>query len=151
MLKKFNWGHGVVLALLSFIGFILFMVLIFPNGKQNSEMVSDSYYEEELHYQEVIDAKNNAAALAEQPAYKESANGISIVFPNVIQPDAKKVSFSLYRTDDKNLDVSKEVQVDEQNGFSIPKQVLVKGSYTLKVKWTEKSKPFQVDYDVLWK
>ena len=56
MFKNFNWGHGIILGLGSFIAFILFMIFIFPDGQQNAEMVSDDYYAEELNYQEVIDA-----------------------------------------------------------------------------------------------
>ncbi len=56
-MKNFSWGHGVVIALAAFIIFILSMLFLFPNGQKNSEMVTDNYYEEELQYQDVIDAK----------------------------------------------------------------------------------------------
>ena len=36
------------------------MILIFPNGQKGAELVTDHYYSEELQYQDVIDAKNNA-------------------------------------------------------------------------------------------
>jgi hypothetical protein len=151
MLKNFHWGHGIALAMVSFIAFILFMVFVFPNGKQNAEMVSDNYYEDEIHFQKTIDAKKNAQLLSELPAFEQSQNGIKISFHNSIQPENKKVDFSLFRTDDKNLDVNKSVNLDSNNSFNIPKSILVPGSYTLKVSWKEKGKAFQVDYDVLWK
>lgn len=151
MFKKFTWGHGVAVALGSFIIFILFMVLVFPNGQQGSELVSDNYYEDELVYQEVIDGKNNAEKLAEKPRYTQSAAGIKIEFPKSIAADANKVHFDLFRTDDANLDVKKELTLDGTQSFTIPKQVISKGSYTLKVKWKQNKKPYQIDYDVLWK
>jgi hypothetical protein len=151
MFKKFSWGHGVVLALGSFIAFILFMVLVFPNGQQNSDLVSDNYYEDELVYQEVIDAKNNANLLTEKPIYQELASGIKILFPPTIAADKKEVKFELYRTDDSNLDVKKDLVLDGNNSLLIPKQVISTGSYTLKIKWNQSKKPYQVDYDVLWK
>ena len=150
MFKKFTWGHGVAVALGSFIAFILFLVLVFPNGQQNSELVSENYYEDELHYQNVIDAKNNADLLLEKPQYSQSNNGIKIDFPASDLPDLKKANFELFRTDDANLDVKKEVYL-EGNSFTIPKQVISKGSYTLKLKWLKNKKPYQLDYDVLWK
>jgi hypothetical protein len=56
-MKKFTWGHGIALALGCFIGFIFYIsFFIFPNGN-NSELVSDNYYQDELEYQKVIDAK----------------------------------------------------------------------------------------------
>lgn len=150
MLKKFTWGHGVILALGSFIIFILFMVFIFPNGQKNSELVSENYYEDELIYQQVIDGKNNAANLPEKPQYQQLASGIKIEFPQSIQPDNRTIKFELFRTEDANLDVKKELTLDSQNSFTIPHQVISKGSYTLKLKWSHNKKPYQVDYDILW-
>ena len=151
MFKKFTWAHGVAVALASFIAFILFMVLIFPNGQQGSDLVSDNYYEDELIYQEVIDGKNNADLLTEKPTFTQQPKGIQIDFPTAIVTDAKKVHFELFRTDDANLDVKKDLVLEDNNSFTIPRQVISPGSYTLKVKWKENKKPYQMDYDVLWK
>ena len=56
-------------------------------GKQNSEMISNNYYEEELEYQKVIDAKKNAAKLENQPTYQVTSEGIQITFPKDAKPD----------------------------------------------------------------
>ena len=149
-MKKLNWGHGLMIALGCFILFILFLILVFPIGKQNADMISDNYDEEELKYQDVIDAKENAAQLKEIPAYKATANGMEITFPESIKADDNKVEFILFRTEDSNLDIKKELNL-ENHKFVIPKKVVSPGSYTLKLKWTENKKPYQVDYDILWK
>lgn len=150
MFKNFSWGHGVVLALGSFIAFILFLIFVFSRGMQNSELISDNYYQDELTYQEVIDAKNNADQLPEKPLYQRTGEGITITFPNSAAPDDQQVDFDLFRTDDSNLDVQKKISLNSQKKFTIPKQVIVAGSYTLKLKWQKNKKPYQVDYDVLW-
>ena len=149
-MKKFTWGHGIALALACFIGFILYLIFIFPIGKQTSDLVSDNYYQDELEYQKVIDAKKNAAKLENQPTYQVTSEGIQITFPKDAKPDGNKANFILFRTDDSNLDVKKEVTIS-QNYFIIPKKVIAKGSYTLKLKWTENKIPYQIDYDILWK
>ena len=41
-MKKLNWGHGLMIALGCFILFILFLILVFPIGKQNADMISDN-------------------------------------------------------------------------------------------------------------
>lgn len=151
MFKKFNWGHGVVLALASFITFIVLMILIFPQGQQNAEVVSDHYYEDELAYQDVINAKNNADHLIAKPSFSQNTNGIKLTFPEDIKPTAGKVSFILFRTNDANLDVKKDLQLSPNHSFTIPANILAVGSYTLKVKWTTDKKQYQVDYDVQWK
>lgn len=151
MFKKFNWGHGIALALGSFMAFILFMILVFPNGKQGAELVTEHYYNEELQYQSVIDAKKNAEQLSEKPVYAQSSNGIVITFPKNILPDQQKVNINLFRTNDATLDVVKDLTLDQKNTLLIPAKVLAKGSYTLKIKWKKDQKPYQLDYDVEWK
>lgn len=149
-MKKLHWGHGLAIALGCFIIFILFLIFVFPMGKQNADMISNNYYEEELEYQQIIDAKDNAAKLETPPVYKSTADGIQITFPENIKPYGKKVSFVLFRTEDSNLDVKKEITL-ESNTFIIPRKVISPGSYTLKLKWSANKKPYQVDYDILWK
>ena len=103
-MKKFTWGHGIALALLSFIGFILYLIFIFPIGKQDSELVSENYYEDELDYQKVIDAKKNAETLSQKPFFAQLPYGIRIAFPEEIIDANTQVHFELYSTNDKTKD-----------------------------------------------
>lgn len=149
--SKFTWGHGVVLALASFIIFILYLIFVFSSGQQNSELVSDNYYEDELAYQTVIDAKNNAAKLSQLPQIEQISQGIKIKFPRDISNQNAKIKFNLYRIDDQRLDVKKEIHLDLDNTFLIPDKVLVKGGYILKLMWNKDGIDYQVDYDLEWK
>ncbi len=150
-MKNFSWGHGVIVALGAFIVFILSMMFLFPNGQKNSEMVTENYYEEELQYQDVIDAKNRADKLAEKPTYKQDSKGITITFPKGYDNVNTKVKFVLNRTDDQNLDVKKEIVLDQNNSFTIPPQVIKMGNYTLMLMWTKDKTDYRMDYDVIWK
>ncbi len=151
-MKKFTWGHGVVAALGAFILFILGMIFLFPLGKKNAEMVSDNYYEEELVYQQVIDAKNRADTLKLRPQYFQDHNGIKITFPENINSNNSTVSFVLNRTEDRNLDINKKSQpLDQKNSFLIPAKVLTKGNYTLRLSWIKDKTDYRIDYDVVWK
>lgn len=131
--------------------FILSMIFIFSRGWQNAEMVSDNYYEEELAYQDIIDAKNNADNLPVKPLFNQSSEGIKITFPQNLPVDNSKVNFHLFRTDDAKLDVDKNVNLDQNNAIVIPGKIIFPGSYTLKIRWEQNKKPYQMDYDILWK
>ena len=150
-MKNFSWGHGVVIALAAFMIFILSMMFLFPNGQKNSEMVTDNYYEEELKYQDVIDAKKRADQLEEKPQYSQNANGITISFPKDYNNSNTTVKFVLNRTDDQNLDVKKSVQLNQAHSFIIPAQVLKPGNYTLRLMWTKDKTDYRMDFDVIWK
>lgn len=140
-----------MIALLSFMAFILSMLFLFPNGQKNSEMVTDNYYEEELKYQDVIDAKKRADDLQEKPVYSQDKNGIKITFPKDYDNSNTTVKFVLNRTDDQNLDIKKAVQLDAGKSFLIPAQVLKIGNYTLRLSWTKDKTDYRMDYDVIWK
>ncbi|MCX8534410.1 FixH family protein [Chryseobacterium luquanense] len=150
-MKNFTWGHGVFLALASFIIFILSMLFLFPNGQKNSEMVTEHYYEEELQYQSVIDAKKRADDLAEKPVYSQSPTGIKLTFPEDINNSNSKISYVLNRSDDQNLDVKRKETLDAARSFIIPKAVLKNGNYTLRLMWTKDKVDYRLDYDVIWK
>ena len=148
---KLSWGHGVVIALGCFIVFILSMIFFFPIGKDNSELITDNYYEEELHYQDIIDAKNAADQLTAKPDLKLTSEGIIITFPEDINNNNSKFNFYLYRTNDQNLDIKKDFSLNEVNAMEIPKTVLVAGDYMLKLKWIKENKNYQIDYNIKWK
>ena len=58
---KINWGTGMVLVLLAFISFIMyFVVTMLTNKDYDQDLVVEDYYKAELHYQEDIDAEENA-------------------------------------------------------------------------------------------
>jgi hypothetical protein len=150
-MKNFSWGHGVVIALFAFIVFILSMLFLFPNGQKNSEMVTDNYYEEELQYQDVIDAKKRADNLQEKPTYSQDTSGIKIVFPKGYDNSNTTVKFVLNRTDDQNLDIKKSEQLNADQSILIPAKVLKPGNYTLRLTWTKDKTDYRLDYDVIWK
>ena len=150
MFKKFTWGHGIAVALGAFMIFILSLIFIFTRNWKNSELITENYYEEELAYQNVIDAKTNASTLSEQPKYVQNTSGIRVTFPTEISNTNSKFRIDLHRADDQRLDVIKEMNLDAQNSIFIPQNVLAKGNYVLRVHWVKDKKDYQIDYDLVW-
>ena len=150
-MKKFTWGHGIALALACFIGFILYLIFIFPIGKQTSDLVSDNYYQDELEYQKVIDAKKNADQLAQKPFFAQLPYGIRIAFPKETIDAGQQVHYELYSINDKEKDKKQNVNLDNNNSFLVPKEMLSTGSYILKVRWKKSDIDYQVDYELVWK
>lgn len=150
MLKKFTWGHGVALALGLFIIFILSMIFYFTSTWKNSELITDDYYEAELAYQDVIDAKSLANGLSEKPQYSQDKMGIRITFPQEYNNLNTQFSIDLHRAEDQKLDVIKKMELDGRNSLFIPAAVLAKGNYVLRVHWTRAEKNYQLDYDLVW-
>ena len=52
-----NWGKGLTLFI---VGFMLAMLgMVYLAFKQTNEMIEDNYYDREVKYQQIIDAKLN--------------------------------------------------------------------------------------------
>ena len=63
---KFNWGTGIVITIIAFIAFIMYFVITMSTDNAYShDLVTDKYYQEELNYQEEINAEKNAKKLSE--------------------------------------------------------------------------------------
>lgn len=150
MLKNFTWGHGIVVALGSFMIFILSLIWYFTSTWKNSELITDNYYEEELAYQNVIDAKNKAINLKELPVYKQNESGISVTFPSEINNSNSKFRIDLHRAEDQKLDIIREMELDQRNSIFIPAKVLAKGNYVLRMMWKKDNEEYQIDYDLIW-
>ena len=63
---KISWGTGLVLAIVSFITFIMFLVITMSTDKAYSyDLVTEEYYKTELEFQHQIDKETNATKLSE--------------------------------------------------------------------------------------
>ena len=73
-----TWGNKLLLV---FIGFALLMsTLVYKCAKQNFELVSKDYYNEELRYQDKIDGENNANKLS-SVQIAQTSDEVSIQLP----------------------------------------------------------------------
>ena len=74
-----NWPTGIVLAIISFMIFILsFVYKSIAVDQYQHELVSEDYYRDELHYQEEINKLNNSKTLEKDIQLSNSENVIIV-------------------------------------------------------------------------
>ena len=61
-MKKFNWGHGILIAIILFLAGIGAMVFISMKQNNSIELIEDNYYEKELVFQ-ALDFYRDAVGL----------------------------------------------------------------------------------------
>lgn len=133
---KINWGTGIVIAIISFITFIMFMVVTMVSDKAyNHDLVTDNYYQKELKYQEDIDASKNLKKLEYPLSVQKVTEGIEIVFPKDLAPDNIKGKIFLYRPSNKALDSEMNININ-QHSMLISNEVLVSGRWDIVVDFT---------------
>jgi len=132
---KINWGTGIVIAFVVFIGFILFLIaLMMSDTKLDHELVTEEYYEKGTYYQKEIDAEKNAQLLPENVVITKSSEGILVVFPKTQEYSKIEGIISFYRPSNKYLDFDFPI-VLSSNNLLIPDNNLLEGRWDIQVNW----------------
>ncbi|WP_299680502.1 FixH family protein [uncultured Tenacibaculum sp.] len=139
---KLNWGTGIVIAIIVFIGFIMFMVItMITDHKYNHDLVTDSYYQKELKYQDNINAEQNVLAIKDAIVIQSNQKGLELLFSKEFQSEFIKGKVFLYRPSDKTLDSEFPIVLKNQK-LHIPEKFLVGGRWNIIVDFNYKGTPF---------
>lgn len=132
---KISWGTGIVLAFMGFMGFILyFVVLASTSERANHDLVTDRYYEQELGFQNEIDAERNAYELGERIGIQNTKEGIVLYFPERLAQEVVNGSIYMYRPSNVKLDFEMPLlPVDSE--MLIPAERLAEGRWLLSIRW----------------
>lgn len=137
---KINWGTGIVIAFILFIGFILYFVInMAANEKYNHDLVTEEYYKKELEYQEDIDKLNNAKALEKDITVTKTYEGLQVIFPDNLNIEEITGKLFLYRPSNKQLDFETSFSLSKPN-LLIPDKRLVDGRWNIVIDWQYKDK-----------
>ncbi len=143
---KFNWGYGIVLVLAIAIGGFLTMVFITTGEK--IDMVTEDYYPKELKYDNQIEKTRNYNALTDKVTITTDAD-INVVFPQIVDNEKQiKGGIHFYRPSDKQLDIEKEIKLDNEFKMVFDKKTFQKGKYELIIEWEDGQKPYLTKLDV---
>jgi hypothetical protein len=135
-----NWGHKIIIVFVVFAAGIL--TLVTKSMRTKIDMVTPDYYGEELKYQQVIDGKQNAAALSSAVIVTQPEEGVMLTFPPELQGKAITGKLTFYRPSDSGKDIHLPIQPNHDGHQLINRQLFSKGAYRLKVQWTMNNRPF---------
>ena len=141
---KFNWGVGITIVIAVFIVFILSFV--YRASQTDTDLTSEDYYEQEINYQQTIDAKQNALSLKDEFVFNQSDEFFVIEFPEIVEGYSDgKIHF--YRPENAELD--KTFKLETNNGImAFPKTSLKNGGYKLSVFWTKDGKEYLIEKEI---
>ena len=132
---KINWGTGIVLAFVGFISFIMyFIVNMNVQDKYDHDLVTETYYEDELNYQSDINKQRNAIKLAKNIQLKHTEAGIEIQFPNNLIFSNIKGKVFLYRPSNRLSDFEVPISLSNYT-LLIPDNRLLDGRWNIKIDW----------------
>jgi len=131
---KFNWGTGIVLALLIMISGMIVLVSIAV--RQDFDLVDNDYYQKSITYQQHIEKVENTAALEQKIVFKLSADSLKLSFPNLENYGNYSGEIHFYSPVEARRDFSLAVKPDSTWMQIIDLKNLEKGRYQVKTDWT---------------
>lgn len=143
---KFNWGTGILLVIIVFVGTLLSMVYF--SFQQKINLVTEDYYPKTLKYQEQIDRIKNTNSLAEKPKIELKGKTIFIRYPNDFSGESHKGTIHVYRPSDFELDHKFKIEIKENKTQNIEINELIKGLYKVKLTWSAVGKEFYFEENI---
>ncbi|MDB9954049.1 FixH family protein [Flavobacteriaceae bacterium] len=147
---KWNWGSGIVLAMLGFIGFILYFVITMSTDEKYShDLVTEDYYAKEMAYQNEIDAEKNTHNLVEKIESKKVLDGWLITFPTEFDTSKIMGTIALYRPSNQQLDFEAPL-VFTDHQVHIPDKNLIDGRWNITMEWTYQDKVYMYKEKIVY-
>lgn len=138
-----GWGTKITILYIGFV--ILITSLVFISANNKNELVSKNYYEQELAYQDRIDAINNEKRLAVTINYEILDEFIVLEYlNNEIKKDFKG-EILFFRPSDSTKDQKIDLKFDQEGEQIINKNKLSKGVYKMCISWKNDKKSFYKD------
>jgi hypothetical protein len=135
-----NWGNRLLLVFIVF-GIGIFY-LVYRANTTNFELVDESYYKNELRYQEVIDGKKNADSLSTLPAFEKNEKGIALQMPAEFKTRPVTGEINFYCSYNSKKDVIIELGTDSTGHQLIEYSHITPGNYLIKFSWADNNKKY---------
>lgn len=143
-----NWGHGITLAIISFISYIMFMVVTMLST--SSDLVEENYYEAGVNFEKRIQAVRNSKNIKNNILVDVNQKYLAIEFPKkVIMDSVLEGSIHLYRLENGSLDKHFAFSTTAGNTQLIPLEKIEKGNYKLLLSWKTNESDYYVDKDMI--
>lgn len=124
-----NWGTKIIIGMLSFMSFILvLMVLMFRSD--TDALVENDYYEKGLKYDETYRLKEQVLLDNAKPEVSVAEKSMTVAFQT-----ASRGTIKFVRTSDQRQDRSLDFQTKAGNKIEIPLATLPDGQWKLIVNW----------------
>jgi hypothetical protein len=135
---KINWGWGIVIFLLIFVGSVGYRIFI--AAQQQINLVTPDYYPKGITHEEEILKKANYEALSNKLEVKQSAGSLIVAVPGQKLNAPMSGTILIYRPSDFKEDSLFSFHFsDSIRTYNISTDFMKKGLYEVQVDWHEDS------------
>lgn len=139
--------HSGNVVLIGFGIMILFMsALVYLCTQNPAIMVSKNYYEEELSYQDRIDAKDNTASFDQALTMDKGDGHVTITIPGTLNSQLKKASLDIYSLTDDRKDRKIELSPNPEGIYTVNTTDWQQGNYKVKLSFESGNKHYYKEF-----
>lgn len=141
-----NWGYRILFLYIGFV--VLIMTLVFKSLNQKVDLVAKNYYDQELKFQDRIDAINNSNNLSEKISVIYNNKSVTLKFPRDMMNMNVKGKIKFYRPSDSALDREFELAINNNLEQQVSTQELQKGYYNIQINWEIDTKKYFYEHAI---
>jgi hypothetical protein len=138
-----NWGNKLLLTFIVF-GIGMFY-LVYRSMSTHYELVEKDYYNQELRYQQKIDATSRTNALQSAVVLEQTEQGVHVQLPLEMKNKTLNGDIWFYCAYDAGKDKKISLRADSNARQLIPLRELEPGNYTVKLNWTESGQTYYAE------
>lgn len=142
-----TWPRGIILSFVLFCSFVIWIVI--QAFQENIDLVSDTYYQDELVYQDRIDQQTNLHESGLSVTVEQTPDKVVITFPKSFSDAKGKITF--YNPSNAIFDKSFDIKLSQGGLQQIDKSELVKGRYKVKLSWQSAGKGYFEENEIFIK
>lgn len=135
--------HSGNILLIGFGGMLIMMsVLVYLSMKQDVSMVSKNYYEQELVYQDKLDAMNNTTSYDQLFSVTKSNDKVLLQIPAALSKNITKGSVYFYSPSNERLDYKENIKATATGIYSFDKNIAQHAGYIVKISFRSGDKDY---------
>lgn len=131
-----NWGKGITIFIILFMGFIGSMVYV--AFTKNADLVREDYYENELAFDQTKQERDNYKNLGEEIFIEKNESGITFLFPEEMR-ESSEGTIEFYRPDQKKYDREFAIAMNENRMQQFAYENFMEGYYNVSVRWKDRN------------
>lgn len=144
----FNWGTGIVIALLGYVGIIALLLII--SSKQDRSVMREDYYYHSIHHQDEIDASQRFNDLGAGLIITHVHDTVFLYLPSFSDSSQVKVKVAFLRPSDEKLDFAVETIQSLGRNIAIPASRFKRGKYYVRFEMEKNGQVFLHEMDYIF-
>ena len=138
-----NWGKGITIAIITFMTFIV--VLVVGLMTKNVDLEYEDYYVREVSYQDRIEAESNAKQFEKTIRTSILDESVVIILPENF-PTVQSGEVHFYRPDNAKADI--RMNFSNHNEQHFPLNLFQSGRYEVRIEWKSEEKPYYISKSI---